>query len=224
MCGGCSFEDLGGVGEELAGRHRIDLDLRRRLHVDAGIDGADHRLGGLAPARDRRDLVAGLDLVHGVVVGRPVGLGAADDPDIRRGRVDANHARRQRAAPARRHHGIVAGLGSGGAPARRGEHVGPHVEHRQQVVAPLRIGNRDDHRLLGQVEPGAGIQRVEVRPDHDLHVRRRVCGDVGERVHRRVDALGLGDVGQLLSREVHCDQRSRNTGKPSRRSHVRPAR
>ena len=201
------LQDLGGVGEELAGRHRIDRDLRRRLHVDGGIDSADNRLGRLTPARQRRDLVAGLDRVHRVVVGGPVGLGAADDPDIRRGRVDANHARRQRAVPARRHHGVIGGLGAGGAPARRGEHVGPHVEHRQQVVAPMRIGHRDDHRLLGQVEPGAGIQRVEVRPDHDLHVRRRERGKVGEGVHRRVHALGLGDVGQLLARNVHCDER-----------------
>ena len=129
--------------------------------------------GGLAPVRQRRDLVAGLDLVDRVVVGRSVGLGAADDPDIGRRRVDANDARRQRAGPARRRHGEIAGLGSGRAPAGRGEHVGPHVEHRQQVIAPVRIGHRDDHRLLRQIEPGAGIERVEVRPHHHLHVRRR---------------------------------------------------
>jgi hypothetical protein len=64
------LQDLGGVGEELAGRHRVDLDLWRGLHVDTGIDGADHRLDGLTKARDRRDLEAGLDLVHGLVVGR----------------------------------------------------------------------------------------------------------------------------------------------------------
>ena len=33
------------------------------------------------------------------------------------------------------------------------------------------------------------------------------AGEVGERIHRRVHALGLGDVGQLLPREVHCDER-----------------
>jgi hypothetical protein len=47
------FEDLGGVGEELAGRHRVDLDLRRGLHVDAGIDGADRRLDGLTTEKIR---------------------------------------------------------------------------------------------------------------------------------------------------------------------------
>jgi hypothetical protein len=107
------FKDFGGVGEELTGRHRVDLGLSRGLHVDAGIIIADHRLGRLAKARDRRDLEAGLNLVRGVVVGRPVGLGAADDPDIERGRIDANDVRGYRSAPARRHYGIIAGLGSG---------------------------------------------------------------------------------------------------------------
>ena len=51
--------------------------------------------GVLAPLRQRRDLVAGLDLVDGVVVGRAVGLGAADDPDIGRRRVDALRVLRQ---------------------------------------------------------------------------------------------------------------------------------
>jgi hypothetical protein len=30
--------------------------FRRGLHVDAGIDGADHRLDGLSKAQDRHDL------------------------------------------------------------------------------------------------------------------------------------------------------------------------
>ena len=191
MCGGCNLRISAAVGEELGGRHGIDRDLRRRLHVDAGIDGGRHRLGGLAPARQRRDLEPGLDLIHGGVVGRSVGLGAADDPDIGRGRVDANDACRQRAAPARRRHGIIAGLGSGRAPARGRENVGPHVEHRQQVITPMRIRNRYDHRLLGQVEPGAGIESVEVRPDHHLHVSRGVFQDVGERVRRRMRCLQI---------------------------------
>ena len=71
----------------------------------------------------------------------------------------------------------------------------------------MRVWDRDDHRLLGQVEPGAGIERVEVRPDHDPHVRRRERRHIGERIHRRADAFGLGDVGQLLAGKVHRHER-----------------
>ena len=54
----------------------------------------------LAPLGQRRDLVAGLDLVNRIIVRRTVGLGAADDPDIGRRRADTlrylggNYARR----------------------------------------------------------------------------------------------------------------------------------
>jgi len=75
-------------------------------------------------------------------------------------------------------------------------------------AAAQRIGNRHDHRLFGQVQPGAGIEGVEVRPDHDLHGCRRVFGDIGERIHWCADAAaGLGDISQLLPRKIHCDQR-----------------
>ena len=63
----------------------------------------------------------------------------------------------------------------------------------------MRIGNGRDHRLLGQVDPGTGIKCVEVWLHHGLHVRRWERGNIGERVHRRVNALGLDRVRQLLS-------------------------
>ena len=192
-------------------------DLRRRLHVDARIDLHLGRLRLLAPLRQRRDLVAGLDLVNRVVVGRAVGLGAADDPDIRRRRVDAlravgslnsstNLSRRSgqpggvtRKLPASR---------SGRAPARRGEHVGPHVEHRQQVIAAAGVGRRDDHRLLGQIEPAAGIERVEVRPTTTRMSAVGNARDIGERVHRAADASRARLlIGELLARQVHGDER-----------------
>ena len=51
--------------------------------------------GRFAPLREWRNLVAGLDLVHGIVVGGAIGLGAADDPDIGSGCVDALRVCRQ---------------------------------------------------------------------------------------------------------------------------------
>ena len=83
------FEQLRSIGEEFSGRHGIDLRLRRRFHIDGGVDLRLRCHGLLAPLRERSDLVACLDLVYGVVVRRAVGLGAANDPDIGRRCIDA---------------------------------------------------------------------------------------------------------------------------------------
>src|SRR5260221_10483976 len=56
-------------------------------------------------------------------------------------------------------------------PARRREHIRPHVEHRQQVIAALRIEHRYNQRLLGEIEPRDGVERIEVRPHHSLEIR-----------------------------------------------------
>ena len=79
--------------------------------------------------------------------------------------------------------------GAGGAPPRRSEHIGPHVEHRQQVITPAGIRHRDDHRFLCQIKPPERIERVEVGPDHRSILRSRICRDVCERVHRPAEAL-----------------------------------
>ena len=113
-----------------------------------------------------------------------------------------------RAAPAGRRHEEVAGSRSRGAPAGRSEHVGPHVEHRQQIIAPAGVGRRDDHRLLGQIEPAARIERVEIRPHHDAHVGGGKCSDIGEAVHRAADASrGRLLIGELLPGQVHGHRR-----------------
>src|SRR4051794_31942508 len=81
--GRVELEKVSPVGEVRAGRHGVDLRLRRRLHFDARVD---LRLGcfwGLAPLGERRDLEAGLDLMNGAVVRWAVRLDAADDPDVR---------------------------------------------------------------------------------------------------------------------------------------------
>jgi hypothetical protein len=67
----------------------VDLFLGRRFHVDARI--GLHLDWPLLPTplRERRNLEPRLDLVDRVVVLRPIRLGSTDDPDLRRGRVDA---------------------------------------------------------------------------------------------------------------------------------------
>ena len=97
--GRMQFEQFRCVSEVLRSRHIVGLRLGRRLHIDIRVD-LDlwwHRL--LAPLRKRRDLVTGLDLVNGIVVGGTVGLGAANDEDIGRWRVDAREISRNRAGP-----------------------------------------------------------------------------------------------------------------------------
>ncbi len=202
------LQDLGRVGEVFPGRHGVDLLLGRGLHVDARVELGDGGQGGLAPLRQRRDLEAGLDLADGVVIRRPVGLGAADDPDIGGRRVDPGDAIRHRSGPTGRRHQEIARLRAGGAPARRGEHVGPHVEHRQHVIAPAGVGGRDHHRPLGQIEPGAGVERVEIRPHDDLHVGGRIRADIGEGVHRPLNrGRRRPAIGELAPRQVHRDER-----------------
>ena len=95
-----------------------------------------------------------------------------------------------------------------GAPAGRSEHVGPHVEHRQQIVTAMGVRRGDNHRLPGQVEPRAGIKRVEVRPHDDFEISGRVSRDVVEHVHRTLAEFLAGfDVDGLLARDVHRDER-----------------
>ncbi len=72
------LEQLGRIGEVFRRRHGIDLNLRRRFHVDGWIDLDLDRLGRPAPFGQRRNFEAGLNLVDRIVVGRPVGLGAPD--------------------------------------------------------------------------------------------------------------------------------------------------
>jgi hypothetical protein len=48
----------------------------------------------LSPLRQRSDLEFGLDIVYRRVVGWAIGLGSANDPDVRRRRVDSNYTRR----------------------------------------------------------------------------------------------------------------------------------
>ena len=50
--GRLKLEQLGRVGEIFAGRHGIDLNLRRRLHVDARVDLDLDRLWAVLPHSD----------------------------------------------------------------------------------------------------------------------------------------------------------------------------
>ena len=87
--GRMQLHEFGAIGEVSGRRHGIHLNLWRRLHIHARVDLCRHRLRCLAPARERRDLVACLNFVNCVVVLRSVSLGPADYPDIgsRRGDV-----------------------------------------------------------------------------------------------------------------------------------------
>ena len=153
-----------------------------------------------------------------VIVRRAVGLGAPDDPDDRRRRFDTlrlswqpelvDESLAQVGSPAGRRHQEIARLRPGRAPAGRREHVRPHVEHRQEIVAPAGVRHRDDHGLLGHVEVRDGIQRVEVRSNDDLDISGRIGRHVVEHVHRTATRFFAGfDVGELLARHVHRDER-----------------
>ena len=202
------LEEFGRVGEVFVGRHGVDLSLRRRLHIHARVNRHRHRLGCLAPTRERRDLVARLNLVDRGVIRRTVRLGAADDPDIRgRGR-ESREPLRDRPAPAGRGDEEIARLGAGRPPAGRREDVRPHVEHRQEVKPPVRVRCGDDLSVLGEVQPRDGIERVEVRTHDDLVIGGRIRRDVHEHVHRAfAELFAWLDIHGLLPRDVHRDER-----------------
>ena len=170
---------------------------------------------GVLPKFGKRgDLVAGLDLVNRSVVRRAVRLGAANDPDIGRWRFDPLRVLwklellgkpvAQIRPPARGRYQERPGLGARRPPAWRRKHIGPHVEHWQQVIASVSIRNRDDDGLFGHVQPCAGIQRVEVGAHDTLEICRRIFGHVDERVHWTFEGfLARFNVRELLSGNVH---------------------
>ena len=155
--GRLQLEKLGRIGEVIAALHGIDLSFWRRLHVDARIDLHLDWHRRLTPLRQRRDLVTGLDFVNRIVVRRTISLGAANDPDIGRRRFDLRKSCRYGSAPAPWRNEEVARLRSRGAPTRRRKYVRPHVEHGQEIITSARVGDGDDHRLLGEVEISNGV-------------------------------------------------------------------
>ena len=143
-----------------------------------------------------------------VVVLDAVGLSAAYDPDIGCGRVDPLDIRRQLPAPARRNDGETRAAGPVRAFSRDGEDIAPHVEHGQHEVAAAGVRGRDNDRARSEVEPGARIERIEIRPHHRPHVGGRKRANVSECVRWPTHGTDLGiEVDQLLARQVHEDQR-----------------
>ncbi|MNF92443.1 hypothetical protein D3C84_750880 [compost metagenome] len=116
--GRMQLEQLGGIGEVVGCRHRIDLELGWGFHVDGWIDFHTDRLGCLTQARERCHGVAGLDLVHGGIVCRAIGLGPPYHPDIGGGRLEPGEPCGYGTDPAWRRHQELSGPGPGGAPPR----------------------------------------------------------------------------------------------------------
>ena len=195
----------------------IAWSVRWGGHIDRRIRLERHRCRRLAPFGQRRDDVAGLDLVDRIVVGGAVGLGPPDDPGIRRWRLDplgilgqlefVDEAVTQIRPPADRGNQEMPCLGSGGPPSWRRKNIGPHVEHRQEVVPTSCVGDRDDHRFLAEIEPGARVERIEVGPHHRLHVRRRKSRNVGKMVHGPAESRVRAHIRQLPAGNIHADER-----------------
>ena len=71
----------------------------------------------------------------------------------------------------------------------------------------MRIGHRDDHRLLGEIEVADGVEGVEVGAHDDAIIGRRIRRHIGDRVHWAVaEAAAGGSVGELPARYVHGDE------------------
>ena len=118
----------------------------------------------LAVGAQRHEVVLVHDRVARLVVFRRAGaVGAAEDPDHVRRRLQFLHALGQLALPARPGDGVGLGLVPRCPRAGHLEHIGPAVEHRHQEVAVAHVRQAQDVRLLREVEPGGRVERVGVR-------------------------------------------------------------
>ena len=98
----------------------------------------------------------------GVVFGRAGAVDAAEDPDHRGCGFVFFHAGGQGAFPVRAGDGVLLRAGAGGAFAGILEDIGPGVEHGEQVVAIVGIGDAEHVRFFGDVDEGGGVERIGV--------------------------------------------------------------
>src|SRR6185312_2949875 len=110
------LEKFGRIGEVVAPFHGIDLNFRRRLHVDSRIDLHFDRFGRFAPLRQWCDLVTGLNFVNSIVIRRTVSFGAANNPDVAGRRFDWRSSCRYDPAPAAWRDEKISRLRSGRTP------------------------------------------------------------------------------------------------------------
>jgi hypothetical protein len=78
---------------------------------------------------------------------------------------------------------------------------------RRYIVAAVCIRHRHDHGLFCEVQPGRRVERVEVRPDHCLHLCCGISRNVHEDVHRTFECFHGLNVCELEPCQVHGDER-----------------
>ena len=120
---------------------------------------------GSPQALERRQLVLLLQRVDGGVVLRAVRLHLAVDPHEARRRADRSRLTSAGGVPCQPGPAIrkLRGPGAGRALADRREDVAPHVEERDDVVAPAGVRHREHERLLVEVGPGARRRACRAR-------------------------------------------------------------
>lgn len=200
-CGGIVARGLASAGEE--------LDAGEPVGQGQGLGvGVDGRAGPVLDRVERDQLVAVLDCGDGRVVRGAVGLGPADDPHVRCRGVDHLGARRELAGVPGAHDGVLLRAGAGGALAEHREHIRPHVQHRQQKVSVPGVGDRQPNRTGRQVQPGVGVQGVEVRAHHRPVVGRRELAQMLELIRGPKARLHPGRKrSRLVTGDVHRHQR-----------------
>ena len=195
------------MNTDTMGVYRIDLNLWRRLHIDARINLHFHRLRWFSPFRKRRDFVAVLYLMDRIIVCWIIRLSASNDPDVRRRRADPRHSCRNGPTPIGWRKKEVAGLCAGGARTGRRKYIGPHIEHRQEVISAISIRRGNDHRLFGHIEPCGGLKSIKVYSYHSFEITGRVLARAREEIHRTsAEFFTRRNVGRLFSCQIHYYQ------------------
>ena len=155
---------------------------------------------------DQRDLV--LHLVHGFVIrGRAGAVDASEYPDHVGRRLILRHTGGKCARPAGPGDNIRLRAGAGRALAGDLKHRCPRVDHREQVVAPVRVREAERIGLLAKVDPSVRIKSVGIWSGNVTKSSTWVGSRPRQLPHWRFQTARLCNVGQNPTRVLHRDQR-----------------
>ncbi|MNS79920.1 hypothetical protein D3C72_1135840 [compost metagenome] len=210
------FRGMG--GRKLQQKSQLVVELQRRAHL-AGRHrgnpfngGGRGRRGPLGKGRQGLDLVARLDALDVIQVGRIEQLRAAHHVDEFGFRLDhLGDAAGHLAVPARPRHQEVAAAVAGFAAADVGKIVGVQIHQLQDEVPPHFDGRHADHDgFRPQIQHGKRVRRVGVRRHESRVFRREHARNVVDRVERplvlrvvlvdaeRIHGLVAGDHGRAI--------------------------
>ena len=142
-----------------------------------------------------------------VVLGRSGAVDAPNNPDQSGRRLVLSHAGGKSARPVGAGNRVGLWTGARRAFAWNLKHRRPRVEHRHQVVTPMRVGKTEHVWLLAYIDPPGRVESIRVWSCDIAERSIRVRSHPYQLPHRRFRTGRLGDVGHNAPRVLHRDQR-----------------